>query len=256
MPVRVMESEFAVYRKVWRSHVLLAIVQPFLYLLGMGLGVGGLIDDNSGSAGSLGSITYLAFLGPALLATTAMMSAGQASLWQVLDGFIWSNRYRAMAATPLTPSQIATGLGLWQAARTSVGVIGVALVLTCFQDTRSWGLLPAIPAAVLTGVAFSLPLSAYSSTRDGGASFATVIRFGLLPMFLFAGAFFPIDQLPSWLQPVAYVTPLWHGIQLCRGAVVESVDPGNVAVHVAVLLAYTVVGWLACRVAFTRRLKP
>jgi lipooligosaccharide transport system permease protein len=185
-----------------------------------------------------------------------MMSAGQASLWQVLDGFIWSNRYRAMAATPLSPGEIAAGLGMWQAARTAIGVAGVAVVLACFPDTRSWGLLLAVPVAVLTGVAFALPLSAYSSSRVGGASFPTIIRFGLLPMFLFGGAFFPIEQLPDWLRPIAYITPLWHGIQLCRGAVIESVDPGNVGVHLTVLLAYTVAGWLACRAAFTRRLKP
>ena len=75
-------------------------------------------------------------------------------------------------------------------------------------------------------------------------------------MFLFGGAFFPIDQLPEWLQPVAYVTPLWHGIELCRGAVIPSVDAGPVAVHVAVLLAYAVGGLLACRATFAKALRP
>ena len=97
--VRVWESEFAVYRKVWTSHVLLAFVQPLLYLLAIGVGVGALIDVNTRSTAALGGISYFAFLAPALLATTAMISAGQASLWQVLDGFAWSNRYRAMAVS-------------------------------------------------------------------------------------------------------------------------------------------------------------
>jgi len=254
--IRVWESEFAVYRKIWRSHALLSFVQPLLYLLGMGVGVGALVDENSASADSLGGISYFAYLAPALLATTAMMSAGQASLWQVLDGFLWSNRYRAMAATPIGPGEISSGLSLWHATRVAIGVMGVALVLALFDETRSWGLVLAVPVAVLTGLAFALPLSAWSSTRFNGSSFPTVIRFGLLPMFLFGGAFFPIDQLPGWLQPVAYVTPLWHGIQLCRGAVITSVDAGNVAVHLAVLLAYAIGGWFACRTAFSRRLRP
>ena len=254
--IRVWESEFAVYRKVWKSHVLLAFVQPLLYLLGMGLGVGALIDVNTDSTSSLGGISYFAFLAPALLATTAMMSAGQASLWQVLDGFFWGNRYRAMAATPLTPGDVATGLTMWHATRTAIGVTGVAAVLALFSDTRSWGLLVAVPAAVLTGLAFALPITAWSSTRHSDGSFPTVIRFGLLPMFLFGGAFFPVDQLPGWLQPVAYITPLWHGIELCRGAVIDTVSPGNVAVHLAVLVAYVAVGWVACRIAFARRLAP
>ena len=254
--IRVWESEFAVYRKIWKSHVLLAFVQPLLYLVGMGVGVGALIDDNTGSTSSLGGLSYFAYLAPALLATTAMISAGQASLWQVLDGFFWGNRYRAMAATPLTPTDIATGLALWHVTRAAIGVTGVAAVLALFDDTRSWGLVAAVPAAVLTGLAFALPISAWSSTRYGGGSFPTIIRFGLLPMFLFGGAFFPIDQLPGWLQPVAYVTPLWHGIELCRGAVLDSVSAGNVAVHLAVLVGYVAVGWVACRITFTRRLAP
>lgn len=254
--VRVWESEFAVYRKIWHSHVLLAFVQPLLYLVGMGLGVGALIDVNTDSSASLDGLTYFEFLAPALLATTAMISAGQASLWQVLDGFFWGNRYRAMAATPLTPNDVASGLTLWHATRTLIGVAGVGAVLVLFDDTRSWGLLVAVPAAVLTGLAFALPITAWSSTRYGGGSFPTIIRFGLLPMFLFGGAFFPITELPGWLQPVAYVTPLWHGIELCRGAVIDSVSAGNVAVHVAVLGAYICTGWAACRITFARRLAP
>ncbi len=254
--VRVWEAEFAIFRKIWRSYALLAFVQPLLYLLGMGLGVGTLVDDNADSLETLGGLTYFEFLAPALLASTAMITAGQSALWPVLDGFIWSNRYRSMAATPLTPSQVASGLGLWQATRTAIGVSGVALVLALFAETRSWGLLVAVPVAVATGLAFALPLSAFSATRDGGSSFPPIVRFGLLPMFFFGGAFFPIDQLPDWLQPVAYVTPLWHGIEICRGVVVDAADVGNVAVHLAVIAAYVVAGWLLCRVTFARRLYP
>ena len=254
--IRVWESEFAVYRKVWQSHLLLAFVQPLLYLLGIGLGVGALVDANTDPTTSLGDVSYFEFLGPALLATTAMISAGQASLWQVLDGFFWGNRYRAMAATPLTSGDIASGLALWHATRTTIGVTGVAVVLACFDDTRSWGLLVAVPVAVLTGLAFALPITAWSSTRHGDGSFPTIIRFGLLPMFLFGGAFFPVDQLPGWLQPVAYLTPLWHGVELCRGVVIDSTGPGNVVVHLAVIGGYVAAGWVACRIAFARRLAP
>jgi lipooligosaccharide transport system permease protein len=254
--IRVWESEFAVYRKIWHSHLLLAFVQPLLYLIGIGFGVGALVDANADSTSSLGDVSYFEFLGPALLATTAMISAGQASLWQVLDGFFWGNRYRAMAATPLTSADIASGLTLWHTTRTTIGVTGVAVVLAAFPDTRSWGLLAAVPVAVVTGLAFALPITAWSSTRYGDGSFPTIIRFGLLPMFLFGGAFFPVDQLPGWLQPIAYLTPLWHGVELCRGAVIDSVSPGNIAVHLAVIGGYVVAGWVACRIAFAKRLAP
>lgn len=254
--IRVWESHASTYRRIWHAHVVLAVVQPSLYLLGIGLGVGALVDANTTSTAALGGITYFQFLAPALLATTAMLSAGQSSLWEVLDGFLWSNRYRAMAATPLTSSEIAAGLALWHATRTTIGVCGVAVVLLCFDDTRSWGLLVAVPVAVLTGLAFALPMTAWSATRPDGSAFPTVIRFVLLPMFLFGGAFFPIDQLPGWLQPVAVVTPLWHGIELCRGAVVDGAEPELVGLHLFVLVAYVLAGWAACRVTFDRRLRP
>lgn len=254
-PLLVWEGHLAVYRKIWKSHVLGAFVQPLLYLVGMGVGVGSLVDANTGADAALGGVTYFEFLAPALLATTAMTSGGQTSLWEVLDGFLWSNRYRAMSATPVSPRQIASGLALWHATRTAVVVIGVALVLALFDETRSWGLVPAVVVAVLVGLAFAMPISAWASTRNGGASFPTIIRFVLIPMFLFGGAFFPIDQLPDWIQPVAYVTPLWHGIELCRGFVIDGIDPGPIGVHLAVIGVYVAAGTLACAGTFTRRLR-
>lgn len=254
-PLLVWEGHLAVYRKIWKSHVFGAFVQPVLYLLGMGVGVGALVDDDPASISSLGGVSYLAFLAPALLATTAMMSGGQTSLWEVADGFLWSNRYRAMSATPVAPREIATGLALWHATRTAIVVGAMTLVLTLFDETRSWGLLLAAPVAVLTGLAFAMPISAWSSTRRSGASFPSIIRFALIPMFLFGGAFFPIEQLPGWLQPVAHVTPLYHGIELCRGFVIDGVDPGSVPVHLAVIAAYVAVGTAACWATFTRRLR-
>lgn len=252
--VRVWESQLVAYRRIWRAHVIGAFVQPLLYMLGMGLGVGALVDRGDQSAELLGGISYFAFLAPALLATTAMMSGGQQALWEVLDGFIWSNQYRAMSATPLSPGEVADGVALWHATRVAIAAAGVAVVLALFDDTRSIGLAPAVGAAVLTGLAFGLPITAWSATRDGDTSFPAIIRFGLIPMFLFGGAFYPVDQLPDWIEPVAVVTPLWHGVQLCRGFVVGGLGPGAAVGHVLVLVAFAGAGWIACRVAFTRRL--
>ena len=214
------ESNFAVYKRIWKSNLLGSFVQPLLYLLGMGVGVGTLVDQSSSSVELLGGVEYFAFLAPALIATTAMIVVAQEAMWPVMDGFMWSNAYWAMAATPLRPSEVAAGVGLWHATRAAVSAIGVAAVLVLFPSTRSWGLVAAVPFAVLTGLAFALPISAWSASREHtDQSFPAIMRFGIIPMFLFAGAFYPVDQLPGWLQPVAYVTPLWHGVELCRGAV-------------------------------------
>ena len=185
-----------------------------------------------------------------------MIVVAQEAMWPVMDGFTWSNAYWAMTATPLRPSEVAAGVGLWHATRAALSAAGVAAVLALFPSTRSWGLLAAVPFAVLTGLAFALPISAWSASREQtDQSFPAIMRFGIIPMFLFAGAFYPVDQLPGWLQPVAYVTPLWHGVELCRGAVLGTLGVAAAAVHIAYLGAIALVGFLVCRATFTRRLR-
>ena len=253
--VRVWESHLAVYRRVWWSNVLGSFLQPLGYLLGMGVGVGALVDHRPGSNVALGGVSYFAFLAPALIATTAMLAVSQEAMWPVIDGFTWSNAYRAMGATPVRPQEIVSGVALWSATRALITGGGVAVVLACFSDTRSWGLIPAVGFGVLTGLAFSLPIAAWSSTRDvTGQSFPAINRFILIPMFLFAGAFYPISQLPQWMHPLAYATPLWHGVQLTRGATLGSLGAGSTLVHGAVLVAYAGVGFLACRATYAKRL--
>lgn len=252
--VRVWENNFALYRRIWRSNLLGSFVQPFLYLLGMGVGVGALVDRGPSSAVLLGGVEYVSFLAPALIATTVMMVVAQEAMWPVMDGFMWSYAYRAMSATPLEPREIAAGVALWHATRAALAATAVAVVMAFVPATRSWGLIPAVAFAMLTGLAFSLPISAWSSTRDSDQSYPAIMRFGLIPMFLFAGAFYPIDQLPEWLQPVAWITPLWHGVELCRGAVLGTLGVLEGVLHVAVLGAYAMIGYLICRATFARRL--
>lgn len=254
-PFRVWESKLAVYRRIWRSNLLGSLVQPLLYLLGMGVGVGALVDERAGSADVLGGVSYLAFLAPALIATTAMMVLAQEAMWPIMDGFTWSNAFRAMYATPLEPGDIAAGTALWQAFRGLIAAAGVALALVLFDDTRTWGLVPAVAFGVLTGLAVALPITAWAASRRvGDQSFPAIMRFGVMPMFLFGGAFYPIDQLPGWLHPVAWATPLWHGVELCRGAVLGTLALGEAALHVGVLAAFIAGGYLVARPIYARRL--
>jgi lipooligosaccharide transport system permease protein len=253
-PVRVWESHLRVYRAIWRSNVLASFLQPFLYLLGMGLGVGALVDEGPDSAELLGGLTYFEFFAPALLATTAMMVSSTEASWPVMVGFKWGRSYHAATATPVTPGQVMGGVALWQTTKAFIAAAGVALALCLFAQTRTWGLLPAIAFAVLTGIAFAAPLTAWTATREQENSFPTIQRFIIMPLFLFAGAFYPIDQLPDWLQVVAKVTPLWHGVELCRNSVNGDLEPASTLVHVVYLTAFVVVGWFLATRTFTKRL--
>lgn len=250
----VWERQWLLFTRVWRTSLLGAFAQPLLYLVGMGLGVGALVDQGPTSGDLLGGVSYLAFIAPALIAVATMQVSTQDSLWPMMDGFKWSNAYRAMTATPLTPQQVAAGIAMWHATRALITALGVAAVLVLFADTRTWWLLAAVPAGVLTGLAFALPVTAWTASREADASFPVILRFAIIPMFLFGGVFYPVDQLPGAAAAVAKATPLWNGVQLTRGSVLGTLGAVDALVHVGALLAYAGVGFVLCRITFTRRL--
>lgn len=252
--VRAWESHLTLYRAVWKSNLLGSFVQPLLYLVGMGLGVGALVDRGERADTLLDGLTYFQFLAPGLIATTAMMIASGEAMWPVLGGFKWMRGFHAQAATPLSPRQIAGGVALWQATKALIAVSGVTSVLVLFGATRSWGLLLAVPFGVLTGVAFAAPITAWSASRESDHSFPTINRFVIMPLFLFGGAFYPVSQLPDAIEPVAKVTPLWHGVELTRAAVHGRLEWGATAAHISFLLLVAVVGWVLAARSFTRRL--
>ena len=127
-------------------------------------------------------------------------------------------------------------------------------VMTAFGAVRSAWVIAALPVCVLTGLAFAAPIEAFAITQDKDTTFSLLYRFGLIPLFLFSGTFFPVTQLPGWLQPVAYATPLWHGVALCRSLSLGTADVGGSLIHVAYLALFAVAGLLAGQHFYRRRL--
>ena len=252
--IRVWSRELTFTRRIWKSLTMAAFFQPLLYLLGVGVGVGALVDAGPGAGDVLGGTSYFAFYATALFATTAMFTSAQESLWPTLDGFQWTEGYFAMVTTPLTPDDVLAGITINHAFRTAISASGLAAVLLFFDDTRSIGLIPAVAGAVVTGLAFALPITGWTARCTTDRSFPTILRFGIIPMFLFGGAFYPVEQLPGWLQPLAWITPLWHGVELCRGAVLGGLEAADLAVHLAVLALFVGGGWVWARRGFHRRL--
>ena len=254
-PLRVLEWNFAVYRRVWRSSLLTSFLQPILYLLAMGLGVGALVNRNTGSGHILGGVSYIAFVAPGLLATTAMMVGAIESLWPVYDALKWGRQYEAMSATPLEPGDIVAAHALWMLFRTGIAAATVAAVMALFPDVRSLGLIAAVPAAMLSGLAFAMPLGAWAITRDREMSFPLIQRFVIVPLFLFGGAFFPLSQLPLLIRYIGYSTPLWHGVQLCRSLTNGTSLSALAALgHIGYLVIWALAGGLLMRRFAKRRL--
>ena len=245
------EHQFLLYKRTWRGSLFNSFLSPILFLLAMGIGLGGYVDRGGG----LG-VSYLAFLAPGLLAATVMQTASFEATFPVMAGFVWTKRFHAMHATPLGPYDIALGQVAWSATRlTLVGSI-FALVMIPFGAVSSPLFVLAIPAATLTGLAFATPIAAYAATQKTMTTFNYIFRFGITPLFLFSGTFFPVEQLPAFLQPIAWLTPLYHGVALCRSLALGTIgaDPGAGLVHLGVLLVFIAGGLVACLYEFRLRL--
>lgn len=244
------------FRRIWRGTIMTGFLQPLLFLAGMGLGVGSLVDRDAGGTDVLGGVSYVAFIAPGLVVATAMMTASVEATWPVLDNFTWQRGYERMITAPLSVGAIVAGQVYWWAIRLGISAVTVSVAMLVFPDARSTGVVLAVPAAVLCGLAFATPIGAFAATQSTAASgaFAALTRFVITPLFLFGGVFYPIDQLPAWLRPVAYVTPLYHGVALCRGLTLHTLGLAAAVAHVAVLVAYVVVGLVACMIVFRRRL--
>jgi lipooligosaccharide transport system permease protein len=245
------------YRRTWRGSIYSSVLNPVLYLGAMGLGLGALVDArHPGGLGTsgLGGVSYLVFLAPGLLAASAMQTAVGESTYPVLGSVKWLKTYQAAAATPLRPGDIFHGHLLFTAMRLTMNCSIFLVVMAAFGAVRSPWVIAALPVAVLTGLAFAAPIEAYAITREKDQSFSLLFRFGMIPLFLFSGTFFPITQLPGWIRPLAYLTPLWHGVALCRSLSLGTATAGAALGHVAYLVAVAAIGVAVGRRTYRRRL--
>lgn len=247
---RWVESEAIGYRRVWRGTVISSFVNPILFLTAMGLGLGTLVDSGGDDLG----VPYLAFVATGLLAATAMQTSAGEGAFPVMAGIKWRKGFHGAITTPLGPSDIVVGMMIWGAIRLTFVLTVFALVSVVFGALDLGPALLAVPPAILTGLAFQSSVTAYTVTRENEISLSTLFRFGIIPLFLFSGTFFPIERLPGILEVVAYVTPLWHGVDLCRQLTLGDVDPASALAHLAYLLAFTAAGLVAAYYSYRRRL--
>jgi lipooligosaccharide transport system permease protein len=241
---RVFEHRARQYRRLYRASLFGSFGIPALFLTAMGFGLGGYVDKTADAV--LGGVTYLQFLAPGLLASSLMQTGSFEATFPILGGLQWNRIFHAMAATPLEGRDVAIGNIAWIAVRlTLVGTI-FALVIVAFGASRSWMIVLAVPVAVLTGLAFATPIVAFTATQRTPDRFSTIFRFGVTPLFLFSGTFFPIESLPPLIQPIAWLSPLWHGVAVIRPLMLGTIGdaPLLALVHLAILAAIAIGGGL------------
>ena len=239
------------YKRTWRSSITTSFLFPILYLAAMGVGLGSLVDKHSHT---VDGVSYLVFLAPGLLAGTAMQIGANEAMYPIMGAIKWMRTYFAMLATPLRVVDVLRGHLGWIAVRLTIVSTIYLAVMALFGAVKSPLGILALPAAVATGMAFAAPIAAFSARQERDVGFTTLYRFGLIPLFLFSGTFFPVSQLPAWLQPLAYATPLYHGVVLCRGLVLGNLALWSGLGSALYLVALIGVGyWLALR-SFSKRL--
>jgi lipooligosaccharide transport system permease protein len=243
------------YRRTWRSGVITGFLSPVLFLAAMGLGLGSLVHTGSAGPAGLQGVAYLVFLAPGLLAANAMQVGVQESTYPVMGAIKWIRTYFGMLATPLRVVDVMLGHLLFIALRIlSVSAIFL-VVMAAFGTTKSWMALLALPAALLTGVAFATPVMAYAATQEDDAGFNFVFRFVVMPLFLLSGTFFPVDQLPPLARYIAYASPLWQGVDLCRTLDLGIAQFWPTLGHVVYLTVLAVGGAVVALRTFSSRLE-
>jgi lipooligosaccharide transport system permease protein len=256
LPLRALGHWMANYRRTWKGTIFSGVLEPVFFLAAMGIGLGTIVNANTGGQG-LDGFTYLEFLAPGLLAANALQTAMFESTYPVMGGTRWDKKYFAQIATPLRPRDVFRGHLIFIAFRVvSMAAIFLA-VMTIFGVTRSPLSVFALLVALLLGLAVATPVCAFAVSQEDESGFAMLFRFGLVPMFLFSGTFFPVSQLPDAIEWLAWLSPLWHGVDLMRALVLggeASIGLGLALAHVGYLALWLVVGYVLGARAYHRKL--
>jgi lipooligosaccharide transport system permease protein len=246
----VLEHLLVQYRRTWRGSVLTTFLMPILFLLGMGLSVGAYVDRS----GTLG-VPYVDYIAPGLLASSILQLAVNESTWPVLGSFEWRRMYFAMQASPLRARDIVGGQELFTLLRAATSSLGFLVAMAVFGTLHSGWAPVTVPICLLLAAAVSLPVMAFAATIRSDTMFSLVYRLAVIPMTLFAGVFFPVSAMPVAARWLAYLSPLWHGVELCRSATLSWALTVPASVHLLYLGAWAVGGYALARRQFARRLK-
>lgn len=249
--LHIVEHNAMVFRRVWRGSIMVSFFTPLFFLGAMGLGLGSFVNRG---AGGVGGVPYIDFLAPGLIAAATMQTAAFECMYPILGKIMWDHIYDAMLATPVRVVEVLAGEVSWVLLRALMVSTLFWVVMVIFGVARTPESVLVIPAAVLNGLAFATPILAFTARQRNDGGFATIGRFVVTPLFLLGGAFFPLSKLPLFLQAVAWVTPLAHGVALCRGLVLGNISGAEALGHTAVMAAYFVIGFVLARATFLRRL--
>jgi lipooligosaccharide transport system permease protein len=231
----VMVREIVNFSSFWRSSTFSSTVDPTIYMLAFGLGLGSFLNV-------IGRYDYIDFVGTGIVATTVLFAGAFPAMYSTFVKYEFQHTYDAILAAPVDTEELVTGEALWIAAR--VGVYGCVplLIAMIFGLDPSWGMLLVPAIAALSGFGWAC-FGIFIAGRSNSIESFSYWQSGLLtPMFLVAGTFFPLTTLPDWAQVVGNLNPLYHCVELVRDAVFGFEGWADLG-HVAFLVGFGLVSW-------------
>jgi lipooligosaccharide transport system permease protein len=252
-PPRLRRAALTVWKRnalVWRKLIAPALLmnfgEPFIYLLGLGFGLGLFIGDMAG-------MPYLTFLASGIIAASAMNTATFEGMYSVFTRMVPQRTYEAILATPVDVDDILAGEMLWCASKSLISGTAILAVAALLGAVLDWRAVLALPVLFLVGLCFAGPalvMSALSPNYDFFNYYFTLV---VTPMFILSGVFYPVSALPEVLQSLVHILPLAHAVALVRPLIAgEAVT--NVGLHVGVLLGYALAGYYLAAVLVRRRM--
>ncbi len=213
---RVWQRNRDVFFQLWRAELLPPLMEPIVMFLALGLGLGTYVELT-------GDTDYIQFLAPGVLVIFPMFAAMFESLWGAYWRLERSGTYAAILATPARPEDIVAGDILWAATRMLINSLLILVVMAVL--TGPWELIQSpwviltIPVNLLAGILFASLGMAYTSKARSISQLSYFFSLFIMPMFWFSGAFFPLDNLPGWAEALAWITPVFHAVEIDRALI-------------------------------------
>lgn len=207
---RVWQRHLTVYKKLYRSSIAINFIEPFLYLIALGLGLGGYVTHIHGQP-------YINFLAPGVIASSAMFAAAYECTYGTYIRMTFQKTFDAILATPVTLDDLVLAEMLWGATKSLIYGTIIMIVVSVMGLIGSPLLILSLPFLFLSGIIMAEIAIMYDAIIPGIDYFNYFFTIFITPLFLFSGIFFPLDGLPSIVSIIAFFTPLYHTVNITRG---------------------------------------
>lgn len=241
----VWKRNFRVWRKLILPSLIGNFVDPLIYLLALGFGLGHFV-------GAMDGMPYLVFLASGIICSSAMQAASFEALYSVYTRLSWQKTWDGMLATPLDVHDIVLGEAIWSATKGLINATAIFIVAAALGLIHSWFSLWILPVVFLVGCCFAalaLIVTAYAKAYDFFTYYMTLF---ISPMMFLSGVFFPVDRMPLFIQQIAKILPLYHAVQIVRPLLIGA-PVTHIFSHLSVILLYTIAAYLVAVALLKKR---